>query len=166
MDDTPLSSGLMTTPDNPAAVAAREEYGRIMSDPTHEKHAGYLRRDPSVEAYIDGLYKKAYQETSPPDAPSDPVPLREPEQDSTMTFEDRQAHGEIDTLLRRTFGDEYDTEMRDMRIGGGYLFGTQETQALFEKLSPLITDLGPRAEVFGIRFLADLGRLAKQRRIP
>jgi hypothetical protein len=40
----------------------RAELGRIMSDKTHPKFAGYWRQDKDVMAYVEDLYKKAYGE--------------------------------------------------------------------------------------------------------
>jgi len=76
-----------------------------------------------------------------------------------MTLKDRTAQTEVEEMLRRSFGDDFDTQMRDMRVGGGYLFGTKEQQTILETLSQLITDLGPLAQVRGIRFLAEIGQL-------
>jgi hypothetical protein len=44
-----------TAPSPSAGLQAREEYARIMSDPTHDKHAGYLR----------GVYRWAVQKRLP-----------------------------------------------------------------------------------------------------
>jgi hypothetical protein len=81
--------------------------------------------------------------------------------DDTMTLEDRQAHSEIDTMLRNTLGDDYDSEMRDMRIGAHHLFSTPDGQKVLGALAPLITALGPLAEVRGIRFLAEIAQMVK-----
>lgn len=39
---------------------AKEEYAKIISDPKHPMHEGYLRRDPKVEQHINELYRAAY----------------------------------------------------------------------------------------------------------
>ena len=39
---------------------AKEEYAKIISDPTHPMYEGYRRRDPKVESYITELYRSAY----------------------------------------------------------------------------------------------------------
>ena len=144
---------------NPALDAARAELKDIATNPDNPRYAGYQRGNAQVSAYLDGLYKKACPETPPPDTPTTPASLREPEQDNTMTLEDRAAQTEVEEMLRRSFGDDFDTQMRDMRVGGGYLFGTKEQQTILETLSQLITDLGPLAQVRGIRFLAEIGQL-------
>ena len=57
------SSFMESLPSQGGAIsgdAAREEYAKIISDPAHPMHAGYLRKDPKVESYINDLYKRAY----------------------------------------------------------------------------------------------------------
>jgi hypothetical protein len=58
-------------------------------------------------------------------------------------------------------GDDYESEMRDMRIGAGHLFSSPEGAQALTALSALITQLGPLEEVRGIRYLAELGRSIK-----
>jgi hypothetical protein len=55
----------------PAADATREEYSRIMFDPTHPMHAGYKVHDPKVEAHINKLYERAY--VTPPNKPPEVI---------------------------------------------------------------------------------------------
>src|SRR5262245_25028130 len=149
---------------NAAGDAARAELTDIATNPANARHAGYLRNDPEVSAYLDTVYKRAYPGKMPSEGlSSDRPPEAKPveQQHASRLPEETVAHTEIDTMLRRTFGDEYDITMRDMRLGAGPLFGDEEGQALLEKLSQRIIDLdlGPEAEVAGIRYLAHLGQL-------
>ena len=151
-----------SAPNNPAGLAAREELGKIMSDTSHPMHAGYLRNDKAVEAHLEAVYRKAYPETPAPNTP--PAPASTPEQapDTTLSLEDRAAHTELDTTLRRTFGEDYDSEMSNMRVGASHLFTSPESHKVLADFSHLITGLGPLAEVRAIRFLAEIGALIKQ----
>lgn len=63
------SGNVMTASDatpTPAGLQAREEYGKVMSDPTHPMFEPFKRRDPTAETYIDNLYKKSYPATISP----------------------------------------------------------------------------------------------------
>jgi hypothetical protein len=51
MESLPHSVGTKTEEE------ARAEYSKIMGDPTHPMHEGYLRRDAKVEQYVNDLYK-------------------------------------------------------------------------------------------------------------
>ena len=140
--------------DNPALVAANQEHARMLSDPTHPHYAGLRRNDQASIAYADGLFRKALE------SPTGTAPIQEPAlQGMHLSAEDRVAQSETDAMLRQTLGESYDTDMRDMRIGAQHLFATPESQRVLEALSILITDLGPLAQVRGIRFLAELGQL-------
>ncbi len=61
-----------TTPSNPAGAAARTEYAKILSDKTHPMHEGLMRNDPTVNAHIGGLYRKAYPTTDNPQGAESP----------------------------------------------------------------------------------------------
>ena len=151
----------------PAGEAAFAEYAKVVNDPTHPHHHGLKRGDKAANDYVDALYRKAYgnKQVALDANPglSSETPRPEPHGHETHAPEDTVAETEVDTMLRRTFGDEYDTTMRDMRIGAGRLFGSDEGRALLDTLSPLIVDLGPEAEVAGIRFLSHLGQIAQRR---
>jgi hypothetical protein len=70
--------------------------------------------------------------------------------------------GAFSTLIwrARTIGRR---ERRSLgRIGAEHLFSTPDGKKILDALAPLITDLGPLAQVRGIRFLAELGQLKKQ----
>jgi hypothetical protein len=154
---------MTTTPasGNPALEAAKAELTDIATNPSNPRHAGYHRNDPQVSAYLDTLYKKALPETPAQGTPPAPAPLREPDQAPTMTPEDRVAQAEVETMLQRTLGADYDSTMSDMRIGASHLFAGPDGANALAPLAELITALGPLAQVRGIRFLADLGKLVK-----
>lgn len=142
--------------DTPALVAARAEHREIATNPENPRHAGYQRGDAQVSAYLDQLYRKAVPQT--PATQTDPAPIQEPALND-MTLEDRVAQTEVEMMLRQTLGDSYDSTMREMGVGARHLFSTPEGVKILETLSPLITDLGPLAQVRSIRFLAELGEL-------
>jgi hypothetical protein len=137
-------------PGNPALDAARAEMTEIATNPTHPKHAGYRSGDPAVSAYLQALYQKAV-----PTTPSAPAPQHDADQGTTP--EDRVAQAEVEERLRQSFGDSYDGEMANMRTASQHLFATTEGQQALAALAPILTNLGPLAEVRAIRFLAELG---------
>ena len=157
-----IGGGALTVqgPGNPALDAARAEMKEIATNPAHPKYAGYQRGDPQVSAYLDALYKKAVPDTVTARTPSDPAPQRDTEQDA-MTREDRVAQSEVDTMLRQTFGDGYDGGMSNMRIGASHLFAIPDGEKALAAFAPIITELGPLAEVRAIRFLAELGEMIR-----
>jgi hypothetical protein len=152
-----------TDPVNPAGVEARQELARIISDPTHPMHEGYTRADKQVMDHIEGMYTKAYGGSSAPGETGRSLatwPGETPEQDA-MTREDRVAQTEVETMLRQTLGTDYDTSMRDMRIGASHLFSIPDGEKTLAAFAPIITELGPLAEVRAIRFLAELGEMIR-----
>lgn len=155
---------------NPAGEAARTEMQRVMTDPQHPLHGAYRRGDnAAVDKHITPFYERAYGRgqveignpvftTDPDKAPSQLQP------DASLSREDRVAQTEVETMLNRTLGDDYEPEMRHMRIGANHLFSIPDGEKVLDALSPLITDLGPQVEVACIRFLAHLGRLRTNKR--
>ena len=59
----PPGSGGSTGPN--LGEQAREEYAKVMSDPTHPHFDGLRRNSKEANAYVDGLYKKALPDSSP-----------------------------------------------------------------------------------------------------
>lgn len=78
-----------------------------------------------------------------------------------MTREDRVAQTEVEAMLRQTLGDSYDGEMANMRIASSHLFASPSGQRVLSELAPLVSELGPLAEVRAIRFLAELGAMIR-----
>jgi hypothetical protein len=115
-----------------------------------------------VHDYLHQLYQKAVPQPTAPSTPTAPAPLRTPEPDHTLTLEDRAAQHKTETMLRQTLGEDYESAMSDMRIGAQHLFSMPEGEKVLAAFAPLITDLGPVAEVRAIRFLGELGQLIKQ----
>lgn len=60
MQDSSFLESIPRTGGEISGDAAKEEYAKIMSDTNHPMHAGYLRKDPKVEAHINELYRSAY----------------------------------------------------------------------------------------------------------
>src|SRR5437867_3406667 len=122
MSENDFSGGTLTAPapDNPLLTAAQAELKDIATNPENPRHAGYWRNDARVSAHIAQLYKKAVPSKAPlPETPTQstppaPAPGREPDQAPTMTPEDRVAQAEVETMLRQTFGEDYDREMAGM----------------------------------------------------
>jgi hypothetical protein len=150
---------------NPAGEQVRQELSRIMSDPTHPMHEGYSRGDRQAMDHVERMYTKAYGGGSAPGETGRSMTTRPgetPEQDTT-TREDRAAAGAVDAQLRLVFGDRYDSEMSSMRVASQHLFATAEGAQALAALAPLVSELGPLAEVRAIRFLAELGQLLSQK---
>jgi hypothetical protein len=51
---------MMEDTESPAAIEVRQEVGKIMFDPTHKLHAGFVRNDKAVDEHINELYRRAY----------------------------------------------------------------------------------------------------------
>ena len=155
-----------------AGEAATAEHKAIMTDPNHPMHAGFTRNDARVHDHIDQLYKKAYgsapvqfgQGVEITSSLSTPHPSNtDPSQSAeALTPEARAAAMEFDSTLRLVLGDGYDEEMSAMRLGSARLLGTPETVKAFDALTPIITELGPHAEVAVVRFLSQIGRLTRK----
>lgn len=162
-----------TLPANASAgEAATAEHREIMTNPNHPMHAGFKRNDARVHDHIDQLYRKAYGSapvqfdqgieitsslSTPHPSNTDPSQFAEAE---ALTPEARAAAMEFNSTLRLVLGDSYDEEMSAMRLGSARLFGTPETLKAFDALTPIITALGPHAEVAVVRFLSQIGRLS------
>jgi len=155
-----------------AGEAATAEHKAIMTDPNHPMHAGFKRNDARVHAHIDQLYKKAYgsapvqfgqgiEITSSLSTPQQSADLSQSAEAEALTPEARAAAMEFDSTLRLVLGDGYDEEMSAMRLGSARLFGTPETVKAFDVLAPILTDLGVHAQVAGVRFLSQIGRLTR-----
>ncbi len=136
---------------NPALEAAQQELRDIATNPSNPRHSGYHKGDAAVSSYLEGLYRKAVPPTAAP------AIERPPAQDD-RTLDERVAETEVQTMLRQTLGDEYDTEMRYMGVTAQHLFGGESGKAALDVLASAISELGPLAEVRGIRFLAEMGR--------
>jgi len=150
----------------PLAEQATAEYRRVLNDPTHPHYEGLRRGDAQAENFVNDLYRRAHGSapavfgqgievtSTPQSANTDPGSV-------ALSRETSVAQTEIETMLRRTFGEEYDSEMRDMRVGASHLFSQPDSvKVLDEVFAPVITRLGSCAEVAAIRFLAQLGRLS------
>jgi hypothetical protein len=168
-----------TATQNPAAEAARAELKAIMSDPSHRLHTAWRHGDAAaVDRHLQPFYDKVagasalvideegLTVTGAPSSPPTEATLHPPnaEPPAASSAEDRAAQAEVDTMLRETLGDDYETEMRDMRIGAAHLFSIPDGQKVADAFAPLITELGPQAELLGVRFLAELGRLSTARK--
>ncbi len=149
---------------------AKAEYARVLSDPTHEHHAGLLRRDPKAEQYVDELYRKAYGSApinfsqgievtgrSAPD-PTNMDQVSAPD-GPTLSREDRFEQAQTEARLQSVLGDEYSGVMREAGIGAATLFSGPKGLEALDLVAPAITALGVHAEVLAIRFLSELGRL-------
>jgi hypothetical protein len=164
MDDSAQSGGTITAPapGNPALDAARAELTDIATNPANPRHAAYQRGDKQVSEYLDGLYKRAVPDTAAPATPTDPASGRDTEPAPTLTAEDRIAQAEVETMLQRTLGEDYESEMSDMRIGVQHLSSRPDAAKALAIIAPLIGELGDLLQVRGIRFLAEIGQHIKQ----
>lgn len=142
------------TPSTPALDAATAEYEKMMTDPTHEHYHGLRRGDKAANDYVDSLYRKALPNNAP-------VPLTEEgiSASTASSEDDWQAQTEVETALRQEFGENYDTVMRQMSVGGKYLFDGNEGQHALMVLTDRMSALGPKGEALGVKFLADLAHL-------
>ena len=160
---------------SPVLEAARAELREIVTNPNNSRYAGYHKGDPDVSKYLDGLYRRAVPPTASPRTLDQGLSVTTSDLErqsaqgepglTALSREERVASSEVQTMLRQTLGDEYDTEMRDMGVGAKHLFGGEGGKAALDVLASTISELGPLAEVRGIRYLAELGRdiMARQR---
>ena len=81
---------------------------------------------------------------------------------TTDLSDEARAEIDVDVELRQAFGDRYEMTMSEMAHGAQYLFNGDEGQSSLTILSDRIAGLGPKAEVLGIKFLADLSKLQHQ----
>lgn len=58
--DSSFMQDLVVKSGETAGVGARDEYARVMTDPTHPHYEGFRRKSKESEAYINDLYKKSY----------------------------------------------------------------------------------------------------------
>src|SRR5690242_2940406 len=107
----------------PLADQARNEYAKILSDPSHAMYEPLRRGDAKAENYVNELYRRAHG-TAPVNftqgitvsgststaQPTNTDPSLPPES-MRLSREESVAQTEIDTMLRRTFGDGYDSEI-------------------------------------------------------
>lgn len=153
---------------SPALEAARAELREIATNPNNPRYAGYHKGDPDVSKYLDGLYQRAVPPTASPVNLDQGLSVttsaleRQSAQGepglNTLSREERVVASDVQMMLRQTLGDEYDTEMRDMGVAARHLFGGEGGRAALDVLANAISQLGPLAEVRGIRYLAELGR--------
>lgn len=145
-----IQSMVLESSTTPAALAAREEYSAIMTDTKHPMHAGYLAGNKQVNDHIDGLYAKLAQ-TAPP-----------AKTESLVLVDDMSGDGEaqveIEIALRNELGSDYDDTMANMKRGASHVFAGDEGQAALTVLSHRISELGPQAEVLGVRFLSEIAK--------
>ncbi|TKB72528.1 MAG: hypothetical protein E8D46_13030 [Nitrospira sp.] len=139
-----------------AGLQAREEYAKIMSDPTHPMFEPFKRRDPAAEAYIDGLYKNAYPATlsHTPESVSigGPVPTQPGETEEQAA--DRTRNDLILAPLRQDWGSAYDARMSGAGLAARALFGAEGWGEVFEDLGATIRQhYGPAGETAALRFL-------------
>ena len=162
----------LEAPDTPALDAARTEFTDIATNPANPRHNGYQRGDPQVSTYLDNLYKKTLPTPTIPPVPesqrfvSDTAADRKAQDDGTApSLEDRAAQTQGGIMLRQTLGDDYDSEMSDMRIGASHLFSSPEGQQALTVLADSIVGLGPLAEVCGVRFYPRSARWSNHRNL-
>lgn len=105
-----------SAPSNPALAAARAEQTEIATNPQHPKYAGYHRGDKGVSDYLDGLYKKAFPESTAI-APDQGLSAGGPDDVPTLSPEDARAVEE----LRSEWGEHYEAHLDDVRFGSSRL---------------------------------------------
>jgi hypothetical protein len=153
------SGSVMTESDaapTPAGLQAREEYAKVMSDPTHPMFEPFKRRDPTAETYIDNLYKHAYPATlsHTPESVSigGPVPTQPGE--TPEDAEIRARNEVILTPLRQEWGPHYEARFSGVRATAQQLFGGEGWGEVFDDLGATIRQhYGPAGETAALRFL-------------
>jgi hypothetical protein len=138
-DSAPQSTP--TPHSNPAGLAATEEHAKIMSDPSHPMHAGYLRGDKKALDYVADLYRNAYPGTAPVEdnhglsvttgstdesaptlSPEDARAVEEIRQESGEQFQEHHADAQFGLLrIQRVFGGEADDLGAAVLAAGGNL---------------------------------------------
>ena len=156
------SGSVMTESDagpTPAGLQAREEYAKVLSDPTHPMFEAFKRRDPAAEAYIDKIYKHAYPSTISHNAESisigGPVPTQPGE-----TPEDAEIRARNEVILsplKTDWGPQFEMRFSGVRAVAQQLFGGEGWGEVFDDLGTAIrTHYGPAGETAALRFLAAL----------
>ena len=145
--------------ESPATVELRS----ILSDPSHRLHGPLMRGDADANAYVDSLYKRDFPNPGAPPAKTDPNGTVPSSEMPLLTQEDRAARSAYEETLRQHFGDEFDTVMTNMEHGMKTLCTTPESVKALDAFTEAISGLGPLAEIRSIRFLSELGELARNR---
>ena len=153
------SGSVMTESDaapTPAGLQAREEYAKVMSDPTHPMFEPFKRRDPTAETYIDNLYKQAYLPT-PSHTPESvsiggPVPTQPGETPDQAA--ERVRNDVILSPLKTEWGPQFETRFSGVRATAQQLFGGEGWGEVFDDLGATIRQhYGPAGETAALRFL-------------
>jgi len=145
----------------PAGLAAREEYAKILNDPTHPHHDGLKRNSKAANDYVTELYRKAYSNAPAPiedrhsvttGGPIEPQPGETPED-----AENRARNEVILTPLRQEWGEQYEARFSGARAVAQQLFGDEGWGDVLDDLGTAIrTHYGPAGETAALRFLAAL----------
>ena len=159
------SGNVMTASDAtpiPAGLQAREEYAKVLSDPTHPMYEPFKRRDPAAEAYIDGLYKNAHP-TTPSHRPESvsiggPVPTQPGETPEQAA--DRARNEVILSPLKTDWGPQFETRFSGVRAVAQQLFGGEGWGEVLDDLGATIRmQYGPAGETAALRFLNALAEI-------
>lgn len=102
---------------NPAGIAAREEYVKILSDPTHPHHDGLKRNSKAANDYVTELYRKAYSNAPATIEDGLSVTTGGPDDVSALSAEDAQAMA----ALRQEWGTDYEAHLGDAQFGSSRL---------------------------------------------
>lgn len=143
----------------PAGEAATAELSKILSDPSHPDHAGYLRNDEGVHAKVREMYAKAHG-TSPAPVDGglrvttgavDPEPGETPEQ-----AEARVRNDVILAPLKTEWGPDFDQRFSTVRAAAQALFTGELEPALDELGTRIRLAYGTKGETAALKFLAEL----------
>ena len=162
------SGSVMTESDatpTPAGLQAREEYAKVLSDPTHKHFEGLKRGDKHANEYVDGLYKQAYPTTlsHTPESVSigGPVPTQPGE-----TSEDAEIRARNEVILsplKTDWGPQFETRFSGVRAVAQQLFGGEGWGEVFDDLGATIRmQYGPAGETAALRFLNALADIKHQ----
>jgi hypothetical protein len=152
----------------PALDAATAEHEKVMTDPTHQHYDGFRRGDQAASDYVDGLYRKILPNYAPVeignvDFRRGPLTVQQEGVSTTTDLTDEARAGiDVETELRMELGAAYETTMHDMATGAQHLFAGADGEQALTVLADRVSGLGPRAELLGVRFLAELARLQSQ----
>ena len=143
----------------PAGLQARDEYAKVLSDPTHKHYEGLKRGDKHANEYVDGLYKHAYPSTVSHNAESISIggPLPTQPGETPEDAEIRARNEVILSPLKTEWGPHFEAHMSGVRAVARDLFGGEGWGEVFDDLGATIRmQYGPAGETAALRFLAAL----------
>ena len=158
--------GGTVAPDLTTPEGVRVELGRVMSDPTHQHHAGWSRGGQQAQEYIQGLYQQLHGKGAV--EVGEGLSIGGEAQGAGETAEDADAAARNELILaplRQEWGGEFDANIASAKLEARQLFRSEDGRLQAEQFEELGSRIrmsyGPKGEALALKFLADLGRIRK-----